>query len=587
MKHRVNDTDTSASNKVESKTDTSVDCRANNTDTSADNKSDSSTDASVDRSTSTSVEHRANNTDANAGNKSDSSTDASVSHRTNCSTDLMKVQAENITSVDCRANNTNASAGNKVDSDTDASVSHRTNCSTDLMKVQAENVMITETRFRSYRSITAYIFSICYRLGLCSETKEMSSLEVMEELFKHSMADFLYISEIASTPTVETLAWWSKVVWSFSQGAKYMATSDPSRLNTQNSMTKTTEAVCWKPTQLVSRASRSILQEQNTFAIDHFSKVKPTDRDPATPASATKRLKPTLSKGETSILDVIAHVGNMLLLIDCWYKHGGSGAAAGYDRCRYGMFNICCKTMWNGIGRHLPVIDKQIQQVAMATSFSRALAVTRMRNSTSAEENYREEDGMWSRMAAWISDILLRSTIIRTGHKNSEPAREFNYNYATELGYMRSTLETNRELEYYTSRHTPVSTCPHATGIHKLNSTVKYFDVKTGIQNIWKDWPSTGISRVFYLQDTDCKEIHKDYFMKAIQDALIDDKLAPVTVEITQPMVTSTGERLMLNPQDWGDADKFPEQVQVGGWGNTQQVQVGGWGITHSSTNHN
>ena len=408
----------------------------------------------------------------------------------------------------------------------------------------------------------------------------MSSLEVMEELFKHSMADFLYISEIALTPTVETLAWWSKVVWSFSQGAKYMATSDPSRLNTQNSMTKTTEAVCWKPTQLVSRASRSILQEQNTFAIDHFSKVKPTDRDPATPASATKRLKPTLSKGETSILDVIAHVGNMLLLIDCWYKHGGSGAAAGYDRCRYGMFNICCKTMWNGIGRHLPVIDKQIQQVAMATSFSRALAVTRMRNSTSAEENYREEDGMWSRMAAWISDILLRSTIIRTGHKNSEPAREFNYNYATELGYMRSTLETNKELEYYTSRHTPVSTCPHATGIHKLNSTVKYFDVKTGIQNIWKDWPSTGISRVFYLQDTDCKEIHKDYFMKAIQDALIDDKLAPVTVEITQPMVTSTGERLMLNPQDWGDADKFPEQVQVGGWGNTQQVQVGGWGIT-------
>ena len=75
--------------------------------------------------------------------------------------------------------------------------------------------------------------------------------------------------------------------------------------------------------------------------------------------------------------------------------------------------------------------------------------------------------------------------------------------------------------------------------------------------------------------------------MKAIQDALIDDKLAPVTVGITQPMVTSAGERLMLNPQDWGDADKFPEQVQVGGWGNTQQVQVGGWGITHSSTNHN
>ena len=67
--------------------------------------------------------------------------------------------------------------------------------------------------------------------------------------------------------------------------------------------------------------------------------------------------------------------------------------------------------------------------------------------------------------------------------------------------------------------------------------------------------------------------------MKAIQDALIDDKLAPVTVEITQPMVTSTGERLLLNPQGWGD-DNFPEQAQVGGWGNTQQVQVGGWGIT-------
>jgi len=224
------------------------------------------------------------------------------------------------------------------------------------MKVQAESVMTAEIRFRPCRSIAAHTLSICYRLGLCSEAKEMLSLEVIEELFKHSKADFLYISEIALTPTVETLAWWSKAVRSFSQGAKYMATPDPSRLNTQNSMTKATEAVCWKPTQLVSRASRSILQEQNTFAIDHFSKVKLTDRGSATPASATKKLKPTLSKsghkGETSILDVIAHVGNMLLLIDCWYKHGGSGAAAGYDRCRYGMFNICCKTMWNGIGRH-------------------------------------------------------------------------------------------------------------------------------------------------------------------------------------------------------------------------------------------
>ena len=67
--------------------------------------------------------------------------------------------------------------------------------------------------------------------------------------------------------------------------------------------------------------------------------------------------------------------------------------------------------------------------------------------------------------------------------------------------------------------------------------------------------------------------------MKAIQDALIDDKLAPVTVGITQPMVTSTGERLLLNPQGWGD-DNLPGQVQVGGWGNTQQVQVGGRGNT-------
>ena len=135
---------------------------------------------------------------------------------------------------------------------------------------------------------------------------------------------------------------------------------------------------------------------------------------------------------------------------------------------------------------------------------------------------------------------------------------------------MRSTPETNRELEYYTSRHTPVNRCPHATGIHKLNSTIKYFTVKSGYQNNLNAWPSTRISRVCYLQDTDCKEIHQDYFMKAIQDALIDDKLAPVTVGITQSMVTSTGERLMLNPKDWGDADKFPEQVQVVGWGNTQ-----------------
>lgn len=58
--------------------------------------------------------------------------------------------------------------------------------------------------------------------------------------------------------------------------------------------------------------------------------------------------------------------------------------------------------------------------------------------------------------------------------------------------------------------------------------------------------------------------------MKAIQDALIDDKPAPITVGITQSMVTSTGERLMPNPKDWGDADKFLEQVQGGGWGNTQ-----------------
>ena len=133
----------------------------------------------------------------------------------------------------------------------------------------------------------------------------------------------------------------------------------------------------------------------------------------------------------------------------------------------------------------------------MATSFNKALAVTRMRNSTSAGENYPEEHGMWSRMAAWISDILLRSTIIRTGHKDSEPAREFNYNYATELGYMRSTLETNRELECYTSRHTSVNRCPHATGAHKLNSTIKYFTVKSGYQNNLNDWPSTRISRVF------------------------------------------------------------------------------------------
>jgi len=183
------------------------------------------------------------------------------------------------------------------------------------MKVQAENVMTTEIRFRPYRSIAAYIFSICYRLGLCSEVKEMLSLEVVEELFKHSMADFLCISEIALTPTVETLAWWSKTVRSLSQGAKYMTISDPSRLNIQNPMTKATEAACWKPTQLVSRASRPIPQEQNTFAIDHFSKVKLTDRGSATPAPAAKKLKPTLHQnghtGETSILDVIAHVGNM------------------------------------------------------------------------------------------------------------------------------------------------------------------------------------------------------------------------------------------------------------------------------------
>ena len=239
------------------------------------------------------------------------------------------------------------------------------------------------------------------------------------------MADFLCTSGIALIPTVETLAWWSKAVRSLSQGAKYMATSDPSRLNistpiednkgsnalAQNPMTKAAEAARWKPTQLVSRTTQSMLQEQNTFAIDHFSKVKLTDRGSATPASAAKKLKPTLPQnghtGETSILDAIAHVGNMLLLIDCWYKHGGSGAAAGYDRCRYGMFNICCRTVWNGIGRHLPVIDKQVQQVAMATSFNKALAVTRMRNSTSAGENYPEEHGIWSRMAAWISDILL------------------------------------------------------------------------------------------------------------------------------------------------------------------------------------
>ena len=145
---------------------------------------------------------------------------------------------------------------------------------------------------------------------------------------------------------------------------------------------------------------------------------------------------------------------------------------------------------------------------------------------------------------------------------------------------MRSTLQTNRELEYYTSRHTPVNRCPHATGIHKLNSIVKYFTVKSDYEtnsNDWtsretfsNDWPSTRISRVFYLQDTDCKEIHQDYFMKAIQDALIDDKLAPTIDGITRSMVVSTGERLILNPKDWGDADKSPEQVQSGGWGNPQ-----------------
>ena len=216
------------------------------------------------------------------------------------------------------------------------------------------------------------------------------------------------------------------------------------------------------------------------------------------------------------------------------------------------------------------MVARQLQHVAMSTSFNKALAVTRMRNSTSAGEKYPEEHGIWSRMAAWISDILLRSTTIRTGDKDTEPAREFNYNYATELGYMRSTLETNRELEYYTNRHTPVNRCPHATGIHKLNSTVKYFTVNSGYQNNPSEWPSTRISRVFYLQDTDCKEIHQDYFVKAIQDALIDDKLAPTTDGITRSMVVSTGERLILNPKDWGDADKFPEQVQSGGWGNPQ-----------------
>ena len=160
------------------------------------------------------------------------------------------------------------------------------------MKVQAESVMTAEIRFRPYRSIAAYIFSICYRLGLCSEVKEMLSFEVVEELFKHSMADFLCTSGIALIPTVETLAWWSKAVRSLSQGAKYMATSDPSRLNipnpiednngsnalAQNPMTKAAEAARWKPTQLVSRTSQSIPQEQNTFAIDHFSKVKLTPK---------------------------------------------------------------------------------------------------------------------------------------------------------------------------------------------------------------------------------------------------------------------------------------------------------------------
>ena len=326
------------------------------------------------------------------------------------------------------------------------------------------------------------------------------------------------------------------------------------------------EAAHWKLTKLVCGVTPAMFQEQNTFAIDHFSKRKFSDRSSASaPATSTPAAKkPILSQngltGEISILDVIAHVGNMLLLIDCWYKHGGSGTAAGYDRCRYGMFNICCRAVWQGIGSHLPVNKGHLQQIAMTVSFNKTLAVARMRNSTSAGEKYPEEYGVWSRMAAWMSDILLRSTIIRTEDKNTEPARKFNYNYATELGYMHKTLEANRELKYCTGGHRPVNSCPHFKGM--LNSNVKYFTVTPDSKKI-KDWPSNRISRVFYLKDTDRKKgVEWNYLMKAIQDTLIDDKAAPSTVGITQFMVASPGQRLLLDPMD-------PMPVQGGGWGKT------------------
>ena len=143
-------------------------------------------------------------------------------------------------------------------------------------------------------------------------------------------------------------------------------------------------------------------------------------------------------------------------------------------------------------------------------------------------------------MAAWMSDILLRSTIIRTEDKDTEPARKFNYNYATELGYMHKTLEANRELKYCTGGHRPVNSCPHFKGM--LNSNVKYFTVTPDSKKI-KDWPSNRISRVFYLKDTDRKKgVEWNYLMKAIQDTLIDDKAAPSTFGITQFMVASTGQ---------------------------------------------
>ena len=328
------------------------------------------------------------------------------------------------------------------------------------------------------------------------------------------------------------------------------------------------EAAHWKLTLLVCGVTPATIQKQNTFAIDHFSKRKFADLDTAEEPKECFQMEleePAVCR--ISILDVIAHVGNMLLLVDCWYKHGGSGTTAGYDRCRYGMFNICCRALWHGIGKHLPAVSGQLRQTAMHTSFNSALAVARMRNSTSAGYKFPTEHGAWSRMAAWISDILLRSTMTRTGNKDTEPARKFNYNYATEMGYMHKTLEANRELKYCTGGHRPTNRCPHAlVEGGRLNSNVKYFTVTPDSKKI-EDWPSTRISRVFYLKDSDCKEVEWSYFMEAIRDTLLDDRAAPTAIGVTQFMVANSGQRLLLNPMD-------PMPLGGTGWGKAKTVLI-------------